>query len=184
MASETSGLATALKLLGAQGADVIGGAQNDLFEAEATLPLAPSKGISGPQGGRPKGAMNRSTEEWARLLLSRYRSPLTVLGELYSRPLDELVDELQAMADKHKSWVETKDGGRWERVAIDPLAVLKLQKEAALELAKYVHKQMPRALEIEDSRPRGVMILGDFAEGSADGADDLALPLPPLEQDQ
>ena len=70
-----------------------------MFEAQdAALPLPATKGRSGPQGGRPLGARNKSTDEWTRWLLSRYSSPLTALAELYSRPLEDLVEQLQAIA--------------------------------------------------------------------------------------
>lgn len=183
MAGDTNGLATALQLLGAQGVAAGDADQADMFEAQAPLPLAQSKGVSGPQGGRPKGATNKSTDAWVRYLLGRHRSPLTVLAEIYSRDLAGLVDELQEMANKHKTWVETKDGGRWERVAIDPLAVLKLQRDAAVALAPYLHKQQPKAIEIEQ-RQRGVMILGDFDEAENGDDDEAGLSLPPPQSNQ
>lgn len=188
---ETGGLSTVLALLGVRGAapgagggDAAGG-QVDLFgNSEAPLPLA-AKGKSGPRGGRPAGSVNRSTEEWARYLLSQYQSPLVVLAELYSRPLDELVDELQAMADKHATVrVGAGEGaGLSVRVArVNPLDVLKLQRDAAVALAPYLHKQQPKALEF-DSKPRGVVLLGDqVADAETVPDDDVALPLaPPVE---
>lgn len=181
---DTGGLATVLELLGARG-EVAGdaGQQGDMFgEPAAALPLA-QKGKSGPQGGRPPGARNRSTEEWARFLLSRYQSPLVVLAELYSRPTGELVDELQAMADKHGREVwHAHGGGKQEKVLISPLDVLRLQRDAAVALAPYVHKQQPKALEV-DARPRGVVVLGDL-DAAEDVSDEIALPLRKVEQNQ
>lgn len=182
-----SGIAAALAALGVRGAAPAGeGDAGDLFGEfecqDAPQPLAP-KGRSGPKGGRPVGARNKSTEEFVRYFLSKYRSPLTVAAEIYSRPLNELVDELQAMADKHKKWRETKEGGYWSVVQIDPGAVLKLQKEAAMAVAPYIHKQQPKALEI-DQRAAGLMILGEIDDASTVGDDDLALPLPPGEDNQ
>lgn len=181
-----SGVAAALALLGARGE--VGGdgetAAGDLFgefEAQdAPQPLA-SKPRAGP--GRPPGARNRSTEEWARYVLSRHRSPLTILAEIYSRPLAELVDELQQMADKHAVVKVGTDGCFTVQAArINPLDVLKLQRDAAAGLAPYLHKQQPKALEIE-SRPAGLMILGDI-EAADQVDDDLALPLPAQENQQ
>jgi hypothetical protein len=184
-AGDTGGLKTALTLLGAAGRldDDGEGETADLFEAAAplSLPLARVEPASG--AGRPKGARNKSTDAWVRYYLSRYRSPLTALGELYSRPLEDLVDELQRMADKHKSWIETKDGGRWERVAISPLEVLKMQRDAAVAILPYIHKRQPMALEI-DQRQAGIVVLGHLDVSGMGGDDEFALPLAPIEQNQ
>ena len=180
MADGANGVLTALRLLGAAGRADDVSAQNDLFEADAPMPVAEPKGKSGPQGGRPKGAINRSTQEWISLFLAKHRAPLDVLGAIYSRPWQDLYAELQAEADKHKTWRETKDGGYWERVAISPLDVLKFQTAGATALLPYVHKQQPKALEIETNR-RGVVLLGDIAEATDAGDDGLGLPLPPVD---
>lgn len=188
MAGEANGLATVLQLLGARGAvEGDGGSQSEMFENEAApLPLA-TKATSGPQGGRPAGARNRSTEEWCRYLLGRYRSPLTGLAELYSRPLGDLVDELQAIADRHavEERTERVDGTVItvrHAARVNPLEVLRLQVHAKTALAPYLHKQQPKALEI-DARPRGVVLIGELA-GVEDGSDELALPLPKDEGNQ
>lgn len=181
--NDAGGLRTVLGLLGARGAAPADADTADLFGNDAApLPLS-SKGTSGPRGGRPLGARNKSTDEWARLLLSRYQSPLTVLAELYSRPLGELVDELQAMADKHKKWRETKEGGYWTVVQIDPLAVLKVQKEAAIALAEYVHKKQPKAIEVKEGQ-RGMVVLGDIPDAELVDEDGFAIPMLPVEQKQ
>lgn len=184
--ADTGGLTTALALLGAAG----GGAgadsetqQADMFEAPAPLPLPVAPRADAGKAGRPKGARNRSTDEWVRYFLGQYRSPLTGLAELYTRPLGELVDDLQAMADKHKTWRETKDGGHWERVAVSPLEVLRLQRDAMVALLPYIHKRQPMALEV-DQRMRGIVVLGSLDTAGADVSDDLALPLPPFEENQ
>lgn len=181
--ADTNGLATVLQLLGARGeVSGDGAAQGEMFDAaDAPMPLEP-KGQSGPKGGRPAGARNRSTEEWARFMLAQYRSPLVVLAELYSRPTAELVDQLQAMADKHKSWRETKDGGYFERVAVSPVDVLRMQRDAAVALAPYLHQQQPKAITVESRQP-GIIVLGEL-HGAEDVSDDIALPLPKTEQNQ
>ena len=177
-AGTTNGLATALQLLGAAGVGGAGDGEDDgLFGCEdAPLPLPLAKGSSGPKGGRPRGARNKSTDEWVRFFLARHQSPLMVLGNIMSQPAAELYDTLQAMADKHKTWRETKDGGYWERVAINPLDVLKLQRDAAVALAPYIHQQQPKALEIHD-KPRGIVLLGEIQDMLTAEVDDLALPL-------
>lgn len=182
---DTGGLATALALIGASGV-VPGGAggQEELFgAADAPLPL-PEKGKSGSKGGRPAGARNRSTEEWARFLLSRSQSPLVVLAEIYSRPVAELTRELQALASEQKKavWCDGVVVG-YEAVHINPLDVLKLQMQAAQALAPYLHKQQPKAIEV-DQRTRGIVILGELNDVAAGSEDDLTLPLAPIEENQ
>lgn len=183
--NDTGGLTTALQLLGAAGVLLGDGgeAQEDLFEAAAPLPLPLARPEGTGKAGRPKGARNRSTDEWVNYYLGRYRSPLTALGELYSRDLRQLVDDLQKMADTHKTWRETKDGGYWERVAINPLDVLKMQRDAAVAMLPYIHKRQPIALEVEQ-RQRGVVVLGSLDVSDLDTSDDLALPLPRHEENQ
>ena len=66
---------------------------------------------------------------------------------------------------------------------VDPLQVLKLQKDAAVALAPYLHKQQPKAVEVSE-RPRGVMFIGELATEDAEtvGEDgELHLALPPVE---
>lgn len=183
---DTGGLASVLRVLDARGGVVDGaGEQASMFEADdAPLPL-PAKGKSGPQGGRPLGAVNKSTDAWARYLLGQHRSPLSVLANIMSQPLDQLHAQLQAMADKHATLVVGETGQ--ERVVgairVDPLQVLKLQKDAAVALAPYLHKQQPKAVEVSE-RPRGVMFIGELATEDAEtvGEDgELHLALPPVE---
>lgn len=77
------------------------------------------------RAGRPKGAKNKSTEEWSKWILSQYQSPLVVLAETYSRPVAELAAELSC----------------------DKLDAFKIQQAAAGKLAEYVHQKMPVAIE-------------------------------------
>lgn len=181
---DKGGLAAALALVGAAGGVIDDtGAQVDLFEAEdAPLPL-PVRGKSGPQGGRPRGATNKSTEAWVNWFLSQHRSPLTVAANIYGVPTEELHAQLQAMADKHTRMRDTANGSEEVRVLVDPLAVLKLQLQAAQGVLPYIHKQQPKALEISETR-RGVVLLGDLEEVSDAQSDDFALPLPPIEENQ
>lgn len=79
------------------------------------------------RGGRPKGALNRRTEEFVDYILSQYRSPLIALAETYSRSVDELRVELGC----------TK------------LEAFQLQQQAAKELAPYLHQKLPQAVQID-----------------------------------
>lgn len=177
---DTGGLTTALQLLGAAGHAVTGAdaEQDDLFEAEAPLSLPP---VAVPartgKAGRPAGARNKSTDEWVRYFLSRYRSPMTALAEIYSRPTDELVAHLQAIADKHS----VVKGGDAEGLAagvsrIHPLEVAKMQIAAASALLPYVHKKQPMDIAIDGRQP-GIVVLGDLHVPVGGVSDDLALPV-------
>ena len=81
-----------------------------------------------PRGrGRPPGATNKSTNDWVDYIRSRYRSPLEMLAEVFSRPVHELANELRC----------------------DRLEAFKLQLIAAKELAPYLHSKMPQAVLLE-----------------------------------
>lgn len=182
---DTGGLATVLQLLGAMGRPEAGGAEQvDLFEAEAPLPLAPAAGPETRKAGRPAGSRNRSTSEWVNFFLSQNRSPLSVLGNIVSQPLEQLVDQLQTMADKHAVLRVGEAGGMSVAVArISPLEVLKLQRDAAVALLPYIHRKQPMAVEIEQKQ-RGVVLIGDLDVTDLGDDDDLALPLPPIVENQ
>lgn len=71
--------------------------------------------------GRPAGSVNKRTAEWREYLLRRYRSPLEVLAEAYSRRADDLAAEL----------------------GCKPVEAFGIQMRAAEALAPYVHGKMP-----------------------------------------
>lgn len=88
--------------------------------------------VRGP--GRPKGSRNKRTAEWIDYLLHDRQPPLLVLAETYSRPVDQLAEELGC--------------SRFE--------AYKLQLYAAEKLAPYVHQKQPLAVEVD---ARGVVTL-------------------------
>lgn len=182
---DTGGLATVLQLLGARGeAPGVAGEQVDLFEADAPLPLSPRAVEPTGKAGRPAGTRNKSTEEWVKYFLSRHRSPLTALAELYSRPLGELVAELQAIADEHSVIRAGQGDGMAAYVArISPLDVLKMQQQAMMAVLPYVHRKQPMAIELEQKQ-RGIVLIGDMDVTDLQSDDDLALPLPPEQYQQ
>lgn len=55
---------------------------------------------SGP--GRPKGAINRKTEQLSRLVIQKYGDPVLGAAEIYAMPLDQLVEAL-LIADGSKA---------------------------------------------------------------------------------
>lgn len=77
--------------------------------------------------GRPKGAKNKRTQEWADYILSQYQSPLIALAETYSRPTEELSKFL----------------------GCKKLEALNVQLSAAKEVASYVHQKMPVAVDVK-----------------------------------
>lgn len=140
--------------------DLFGGepGEEGAFEVDMPMPVAPVA-RSGPRGGRPKGAKNRSTEAWREYLLSRYRSPLVGLLEIASRSPKDLAKEL----------------GLYERVPVgggeyeDRLATgeaFKAQIEAMRTALPYLHGKAAIEIKATDER-RGVLnvfIGGDGAQ--------------------
>jgi len=164
MADEKQGFAAALANMdvGAPpGSEADQPALLDGFEnGAASSPLATANARRGRGPGRPKGAKNRRTEEWAAYILSQYRSPLIVLAELYSMPVDELAAELQC----------------------EKLDAVKIQKDAAAALAPYVHQRQPQAIEVSE-KSVGVLVIGELS-GDASGLAGLPLAGDEGEQNQ
>lgn len=128
--------------------DVAGNAERqlELIEADAPLPLKPATaaGTAG-KAGRPRGSSNISTRQWVEYLLTRYRSPLIGLAEIYSRDCRQLAAQLDCT----------------------PLEAFKVQQASMAALLPYVHKKQPMAVELEQ-RQLGVLTLnlGDGSTGS------------------
>lgn len=152
---DKSGLQTAIEAIGVGQAPTAGAEQLPLLP----LPLVDSEAAiaeaavhRGP--GRPAGSRNKRTEEWVDYILGRYRSPLVVLAETYSRPVQELAKEL----------------GCTKAEAFDR------QQAAARAILPYVHQEQPKALQLDG---RGMMQLvietGDY--GEVEAADDGSIVL-------
>lgn len=77
--------------------------------------------------GRPAGARNRRTQEWADFLIGRHGSPLEVLAQIAVAPIDVLARELQCSR----------------------IQALEQKRQAAVALAPYVHERMPLAVNLE-----------------------------------
>lgn len=84
--------------------------------------------------GRPAGSRNRRTSDWTDFILTRYRSPLLFLADTYTRPVDDLAREIGCDRDE----------------------ALKIQIDAAKNLAPYVHQKQPVAVEVDG---KGVVTL-------------------------
>jgi len=108
-------------------------AAGEAAPVQEALPLAPAGELEpmapppAPAGGRPVGATDRKAADWRAYMLARYRSPLVVLAETYSRPVAELAREL--------------DCKRSEAFA--------MQLRAASEAAAYLHSKAPQAVQLD-----------------------------------
>jgi len=128
--------------------NAVPGSDNDAQQM-SFLPAMPLRQIndgSMPRGrGRPQGSKNKNTEEWRNYLLSKYRSPLEVLAETYSRSLIDLAAELGYFKkDEQGRIVKTPEP--------DELAgLLKIQLQCAKELAPFVHQKQPQAIDAGDN---------------------------------
>ena len=103
----------------------------------------PSDGEVSRGPGRPPGARNRRTQEWVDYILSKYPSPLEALASTYARPVEALAKELNcSRADAYK-----------------------IQQQAAVNLAPYIHQKQPMAMQIEGKGMVQLIIQGvDDAE--------------------
>ena len=90
--------------------------------------------VRGP--GRPPGARNKKTEAFREHILSRFKSPLTVLAETYSRPVADLAREL----------------------GIKKGEAYKMQMDAAEKLAPYLHSKAPIEVTGKDGRAVSLFI--------------------------
>lgn len=89
--------------------------------------------------GRPVGSRNRSTTEWSRFILSRYRSPLIGLAEIASATPAELQ---AALGGPPVAAGEGEAGG-----GISLQACLSLIMQAQASLAPYLHQKQPLAID-------------------------------------
>ena len=143
--------------------------QGSLFGAEVPEPdgvgaLAPEVK---PRGrGRPPGARNRSTEEWSRYLLTRYRSPLVGLAEIAQAGPAELAAELST--------------GSGEDAEVCTLVeALRLIMSAQQALAPYLHQKQPTAIDGGGVAMMQVVIhAGDGSEGGQ------AIDIRPVEESE
>lgn len=129
----------------ASAADLVAGVR-EAMQAEARqqlLPLAPvaeqedlAPAGSSPAGGRPPGAVARAAADWRAFMLARYRSPLVVLAEAWSRPTQQLAAEL----------------------GCTPLEAFQEQMKAAREGAAYLHSKAPVAVQVDGAAVAPVVV--------------------------
>lgn len=181
-----------MELLGGFGDLGLGneGEQTSFLDADdAPSPLAPLPAPAGGKGGRPKGARNRSTEEWRQFFLSKHQAPVMVLGGVYSRAAEDLaralyltrvVDALAPGQEAIKTLYFASTGERSGEVrgylVWDLERAFNLQMAAVTAALPYINQKQPLAIETK-TETRGVVILGSLEVAGAEGGDDLALPL-------
>lgn len=129
-------------------------------EQLALLPV-PGDGVGGDEKaseragkGRPAGSRNKSTMEMVAFIRARYPNPLIFLAQTYSRPVDQLAQEL----------------GCKKKEAFD------LMVTAAKNLAPYMEQKQPVAVEITDKGVVQLVIVRGVAGGGLVGADGIELP--------
>lgn len=180
----TGGMATALALAGggSVGEDGVED-EADLF-GDAIAPAVEAPPRSGPKGGRPAGARNRSTEQWRQYLLSKYPHPLETLLALTTRKPVDLARELGLYKFHEGKLVKELNPATGELVPVlDTGAATKVLVDAASAALPYIAQKQPLAIEAK-GKIAGVIVIGDMA-GLQDGGDGtLTIDVVPVESEQ
>lgn len=163
MADKATGLAAALA---GHVPDQIEDAAEQLeMDAIAALPLfEPVKGVAVQTGGRPKGAVNKSTRALAEYVLARHRHPVIAAAQVADMPVAELARQL----------ICTR------------LEAANHQQKAREFVAKYTLQAMPQLVAFDGSTVGGLMIVNLNAPraGEDAAASPFALDITPSEQNQ
>lgn len=117
-------------------------------EADAALEAQDPAKAKARRRGRPKGAMNRKTQELAAWYQAQgYRDPLQAMAEFLSAdPVG-----IQAFFVKHEKTL--KAIGKRTAIAVPSLgAIVKMQMDCAAELAPYLHGKAPIRVDVVDER--------------------------------
>lgn len=131
--------------------------QGSLFGADPAEPDGIGELAPAPRGrGRPPGSRNKSTEDWSRFLLTRYRSPLIGLAEIAQATPAALQQELGGAPDS-----EGKGG-------VTLPECLRIIMSAQQALAPYLHQKQPTAL---DAGGAGLFTLVIEGGGGSDGGE-------------
>ena len=133
-ANEKTGISAAIDgVIDAQAVEVLGwsGQQLSLLPSAAMVGEGLKEAEKRPEaaqrgGGRPPGALNKKTLEWAKYISSRYTNGLIFLAETFNRPVDELAKELKCTEEK----------------------AFAFQQAAAMKLLEYTNQKMPTTLDL------------------------------------
>jgi hypothetical protein len=139
--------------------------QGDLF---ADAPLFAGGQVKRP-GGRPPGAMNKTTKDWVSFMRAHYRSPLLFLADTMSANTFDLAEAIR----RH----DRAAGVKREVSVLDVLAV---QRSAAENLAPYLHRKQPIAVDGGEDKPLPTILQVTLGAGLA-GQSAVAEALIPLE---
>ncbi|GIK50347.1 MAG: hypothetical protein BroJett013_30440 [Alphaproteobacteria bacterium] len=177
MPLDPAGIGAALGALDVEGKLDVEAEQVDLF---ASSPLFAGDRVLQPVrgAGRPPGARNKTTEEWKAFWLRHYRSPLLFLGDLISANPFQLHAAIRAA-----------DGAAGVEREISVMDVINLQRGAAADVAPFVHRKQPIAIDAGDDKSVPLIAMFQLDPASlqhaiaqaAENAGELALVPAPLE---
>lgn len=180
MTERREGMATAVAMAMDAAGQAPGGAEQDVFElfADQAAPMGGALERTGSSGaGRPKGARNKSTEQWRQYLLAKYPSPLETLLAMTVRTPEQLAREM-------KLYKPIVYEGEITAHELDTGAALSVIRDAAVAALPYLHQKQPLALEVKNRLDGlGVLLIGDLG-GAAARENGAALPLAPIEENQ
>lgn len=136
---------------------------------DADLPDGEKRPEAGKRGkGRPPGAANKSTMDWAKYIGAHYTNPLIFLAECMNRPAKDLAKELGCTLEKAFSF----------------------QMAAATKLTEFTNQKMPTTLDLGVDGDLSLIIQTGHQAATPAPGDDAALvggpliiDLPPEESD-
>jgi hypothetical protein len=163
MANELTGLAAALAQHMPE--KVIEEPEQLELDPVAALPLfEPIKGQTVATGGRPKGALNKSTRDLAEYVLRVHRHPVIAAAQICDMPLVELCRQL----------------------VCERLEAAKYQQQCREFVAKYTLQAMPQLVQFDAGTVGGLMVINLNAPRPGEQADasPFALDITPIEQKQ
>lgn len=164
MTGKPTGIATVLAEMLANPQDS-GDGQAELFDPadfgdDLPGPMAPVA-KSGPEGGRPKGARNKSTEQIRRYIAQHYKHPLIVLAEMWSKTPKQIAQEMELYELKVVS--DGEGAGSSVRKFLATGQAAALQQQAVIAALPYLAQKLP--LEITQKiTQRGIVLTGDLSD--------------------
>lgn len=109
------------------------------------------------QRGRPPGSRNKRNASVAAYFVGKYGHPLDVLGEIMSRPLDVLIDEMEAA-----------QGGDAKHKPVRAIDAMRLKLEAANAAAPYIEGKQPVSVEVTRRKDLVLVVPGLSMTGEGD----------------
>lgn len=109
------------------------------------------------QRGRPPGSRNKRNVTVAAYFVGKYGHPLDVFGEIMSRPLDVLIDEMEAA-----------QGGDAKHKPVRAIDAMRLKLEAANAAAPYIEGKQPVSVEVSRRKDMVLVVPGLSVAGEGD----------------